>query len=130
MRRLKHVPMTAVWKALIILLFGFGVAWMVLLSAPPPAAATRLGVAARIAWPVVHLILTSLLVLSGGLMFRTLGGSVLPQSDRSRRRGRICCLVTLILAAAYVGSIVVFSRDPGKPLPSRTEKAPQAQRGT
>jgi hypothetical protein len=127
MRRSKHIPITAVLKAMIILLFGFGVAWIVLLSAPPPAAATRLGFAARIAWPVVHLLLTGVLVLAGGLMYRTLGGSVLPQSERSKKTRLICCCVTLLLVLLYAGSIVLLARNGGKPHPNTTQNAPQAQ---
>ncbi|HVP13793.1 MAG TPA: hypothetical protein VMV94_21640 [Phycisphaerae bacterium] len=127
MSRSKHIPVAAVIKTVIILILGFGVAWIGLLTVPPPAASTRLGFAARIGWPIVHLALVSVLVLCGGLMFRTLFGSVLPQSRSSRKRGRICCWVTLVLALFYAGAVVAVSRDHGKPPRSEADNASQAQ---
>jgi lysylphosphatidylglycerol synthetase-like protein (DUF2156 family) len=130
MSRSKYIPMTAVRKTLLIFITGFAVAWMALMIVPPPAAATRLGFAARIVWPILHLVLTTVLVLGGGLMLRTLRGSGVPQSKRSRKMGWICCGVTLILALAYAGSIVALSRDNGSPKPSTTQNANPVEQRT
>ena len=127
MRRPKYIPMTAVSKVLIIFIAGFSVAWMLLMNTPPPAAATRLGFAARIAWPVLHLVLTMVLVLAGALMFKTLRNRGMPQSRRSRKMGLIFCWITLILAIAYAGSIVAVAQDPGRPPPTKSDISPQTQ---